>query len=96
MYNDTLHPDSISFYSFKISKGSGYYGISFNVVYQYFGSLQNPLLHICNLSIQKCVFPDELKLAKLTPIYKQWQNWFRKLLANLSSSMLFKNFGTYC
>ena len=29
-----------------------------------------PLLHICNLSILHGVFPNELKVAKVIPLYK--------------------------
>ena len=59
-----------AFFSLQINKSPGYDGISFNVVKECFGSLHKPLLHIFNLSIQKGVFPDELKIAKVTPVYK--------------------------
>ena len=29
-----------------------------------------PLKHLFNLSIEKGVFPDDLKIARVTPIYK--------------------------
>ena len=32
--------------------------------------LSTPLLNIFNLSLEKRIFPDELKIAKVTPIYK--------------------------
>ena len=66
------NPVSISelkdaFFSLQANKRPGYDGISFNVVKHCFGSLHKPLLHIFNLSIQKGIFPDELKIAKITP-----------------------------
>ena len=75
---DTIQPDnpvSINelkdgFFSLQINKSYGYDVISFNVVKLCFNSLNKPLLHIFNLSIQKGVFPDELKIARVTPIYK--------------------------
>ena len=36
----------------------------------YFGALYIPLLNIFNLSLEKRIFPDELKTARVTPIYK--------------------------
>ena len=54
-----------------INKSPGYDGISFNVVKHCFGSLHKPLFHIFNLSMQKGFFPDELKVAKVTPVYKK-------------------------
>ena len=59
-----------AFFSFQANKRPGYDGISFNVVKHCFGSSHKPLLHIFNLSIQKGIFPDELKIAKVTPAYK--------------------------
>ena len=37
--------------------------------------LYKPLLHIFNLSIQTGIFPDELKIASVTPIFKGSENW---------------------
>ena len=34
------------------------------------GPLTKPLVHLCNLSLNSGVFPHQLKLAKVTPIYK--------------------------
>ena len=35
-----------------------------------FGELCEPLKYLFNLSIVKGIFPDDLKIAKVTPIYK--------------------------
>ena len=59
-----------AFSSLQINKSPGYDGTSVNVVKHCFGFLRKPLLHIFNLSIQKGVFPDELKIAEVTPVYK--------------------------
>ena len=63
-----------AFFSLKINKSSGYDDISFNVVKKCFGVLYKPLLHIFNLSIQTGIFPDELKIASVTPIFKGCEN----------------------
>ena len=59
-----------AFKSLKSNKSPGYDDISFNVVKKFFGSLCEPLRYFFNLSIEKGVFPDDLKIAWVTPIYK--------------------------
>ena len=60
-----------AFFLLKINKSPGYDDISFNVVRSYFGHLLlKPLMAIFNLSLQKGYFPEELKIARVTPIYK--------------------------
>ena len=44
--------------------------MSFNVIKKCFGELCEPLKYLFNLSIIKEIFPDDLKIAKFTPIYK--------------------------
>ena len=59
-----------AFFSLKINKSPGYDDISFNVIKKCFSSLCEPLKYLFNLSIEKGIFPDDLKIAKVTPIYK--------------------------
>ena len=51
-------------------KSSGHNEISFNVNKSCFGSLTKPLLRISRLSLEEGIFPDNLKTAKVTPIFK--------------------------
>ena len=44
--------------------------ISYNVVSKCFGELCTPLKHIFDLSFENGIFPDSLKIAKVTPVYK--------------------------
>ena len=44
--------------------------MSFNVIKKCFGELCEPLKYLFNLSIVKGIFPDDLKSAKVTPIYQ--------------------------
>ena len=41
-----------------------------NVIKKCFRSLHKPLLHIFNASLQNGTFPDELKIARVTPLFK--------------------------
>ena len=59
-----------AFYSLKSNKNPAYGDISYNVIKKCFGSLREPLKYLFNLSIEKCVFPDDLKIVRSTPIYK--------------------------
>ena len=57
-----------AFLSLQINKSPGHDEISFNVK-SFFGSLSKPLLHIFRLSLEEGSFPDDLKTAKVTPIF---------------------------
>ena len=58
------------FFKYKTNKSSGYDDISFNVIRNCFGALLKPLIHIFNLSVEKGIFPDDLKIARVIPIFK--------------------------
>ena len=49
---------------------AGWDDISPDIVKTTYSYFLEPLLHICNLSILHGVFPDELKVAKVIPLYK--------------------------
>ena len=59
-----------AFFSLKINKSPGHDGVSFNVIKKCFGELCELLKFLFNLSIVKGIFPDDLKIAKVTPIHK--------------------------
>ena len=66
----TINELKESFFSLKINKSAGFDDISYNVVKNCFGELSDPLLHIFNLSFLNGIFPDSLKIVKVTPVYK--------------------------
>ena len=59
-----------AFFSLKLNKSPGYDEVSFNVIKKCFGSLHKPLLHILYVSLQNGTFSDELKIARVTPLFK--------------------------
>ena len=59
-----------AFFSLNINKSPGHDGVSFNVIKKCFGELCEPLKYLFNLSIVKGIFPDDLKIAKVTPILR--------------------------
>ena len=59
-----------AFFSLKINRSPDHNGVSFNVIKKYFGKFCEPLKYLFNLSIVKRIFPGDLKIAKVTAIYK--------------------------
>ena len=45
-----------------------------NVIKKYFGSLHKPLLNLCSISLQNEIFPDELKIARVTLLFNNRNN----------------------
>ena len=89
-------------HSLKINKSPGLDEICFNVVKKCSGELYDPLKFIFELSLEKRIFPDDLKIAKVTPVFKggdcsKLRNYrsisvlpcFSKILERIS--MLFQN-----
>ena len=59
-----------AFFSLKLNKSPGYDEISFKVVTKCFSELCEPLKHVFNFPIETGVFPDKLKIARVSPVYK--------------------------
>ena len=103
----TINELKDAFFSLKTNKSPGYDEIIFNVVKNCFGPLLKPLMFIFNLSLQKGSFPDELKIAKVTPVFKaddvnELGNYrpisvlpcFSKILERIMYNRLFKHLKT--
>ena len=58
-----------AFFSLKINKSSGVDDVISNIIKKYFGVLCIPLIYLFHLSLEKGVFSDDLKIAKVAPIY---------------------------
>ena len=109
--NDTTQPEKVIsvyklkdvFFSLKIYKSTGDDDITLNVVKKCFGVLHKPLLHIFNLSLQTGIFPDKIKIARVTPLFKGGENYelgnyrpipmlpcFSKILEKIMYNCLYK------
>ena len=53
----------------KINKSSGVDDVSFNIIKKCFGVLCKTLTYLYQLSLEKGLFPYDLKIAEATPIY---------------------------
>ena len=63
-----------AFFSIKTNECPGHDEINFNVTRSYFGELCEPFQYLFNLSFEKGIFPNDLKIAKVTPIFKAGNN----------------------
>ena len=65
-----------AFFSLKINKSSGVDVVSVNIIRKCFGLLYKPLIYLFQLSPEKrvFVFPDDLKIAKVTLSYNAGDN----------------------
>ena len=59
-----------AFYSLKTSNSPDHDEISSNIIKQCFNTLNRPLHYIYNISLQSGVFPEEMNIASVTPIFK--------------------------
>ena len=59
-----------AFFSLKANKISGYHDINFNVVKKCSGEINEPLKFILNLSLENKIFPEKIKIAEVTPLFK--------------------------
>ena len=55
-------------FSLKIRRGPGYDKISFNALKKCFGELYDILKAIFKFSLENEVFPEDLKIARVTPV----------------------------
>ena len=59
-----------AFFSLKTNKSPGVDEIDFNVIKHCFGELCGPLKYLFESSLQSGVFPDLMKIAIVSPVFK--------------------------
>ena len=69
-YPLTMNELKEAIFSLETNKCPGHDEISFNVLKNCFGSLSKPLLHVFRLSLEKAIFPNDLKIAKVMGAFK--------------------------
>ena len=93
-----------AFFSIKTNKCSEHDEINFfNVIRSCFGELCKPSQHLFNLSFEKSIFRNNLKIAKVTPVFQADDNtelsnyrpisllpWFSKILQRVMYNHLYK------
>ena len=66
----TLNKRIKRIFSLKMNKSTGADKISFNMIKNCFGELSDTLKYVFDLSLQTGIFPDPLKIKKVTPVFK--------------------------
>ena len=59
-----------AFKSLKRNKAADFDELSSNIIIDAYDNLKNILFHIFKVSIKQGIFPDSLKIAKVTPVFK--------------------------
>ena len=59
-----------AFKSLKRNKSSGVEDLNCNIILDSYDDIKAPLFNVFQSSIQEGIFPDKLKIAKVTPIFK--------------------------
>ena len=66
----SLEEFKIAFKTLKSNKANGFDDINSNVIKTSYDELLIPLFHICKTSLLQGSFPNNMKIAKITPLYK--------------------------
>ena len=66
----TINELKEDFFSLKANKSSGYDEVSSNVIKNYFSVLNYPLKYLFGKSIEKGIFSNAIKIARVTPLFK--------------------------
>ena len=66
----TLQELETAFKTLKTDKASGFDEINPNVVKSAYNEITIPFFHICKISLEKSCFPEKMKIAKITPLFK--------------------------
>ena len=64
-------PLEIAFTALKTNKSPGFDEITPNVVKYVFDAIIKPIMHIFSFSLNKRISPDQLKITRVTPRFKQ-------------------------
>ena len=60
-----------AFFALKANKSPGYDKLHVNVIRKLYHELKIPLINIFSLSLKKGIFPEKMKIAKVSPIFKK-------------------------
>ena len=61
----------VAFFALKTNKSPGYDKLYVNVIRKLYHELKIQLMNIFSLSLKKGIFPEKVKIAKVSPIFKK-------------------------
>ena len=62
---------NVAFFALKTNKSPGNDKLHVNVIRKLYHELKIPLMNIFSLSVKKGIFPEKMKIAKVSPILKK-------------------------
>ena len=80
-----------AFKSLKTNKAAGFNDLSSDITDAY-DNLKNILFHVFKVSIKQAIFPDSLKVVKVTPIFKSGAKDNARNYRPISSLPVFSKF----
>ena len=66
--------------SFRSGAAAGYDNVSMSVVREKISSISAPLAHIINLSLGSRVVPDQMKIARIIPLFKSGGHFWSQII----------------
>ena len=70
-FNPTTKDEIITIaQSFASGKATGFYNIPMSIIKESIQIIAEPLAHIMNLSISNGIVPDQMKIARVVPLFK--------------------------
>ena len=76
----------------KLKSSSGQDGISTKIMKATITNIINPITYIINQSLQTSIVPDQMKIAKVVPIYKSSDQSILKIYRPISLLPAFKKY----
>ena len=69
----TVDPDEVlnEVKKFKSKNSYGYDNVDTNVLKGVIDQIVEPMTHICNRSFETGIFPDDMKIAKVIPVFNK-------------------------
>ena len=80
----------IAFFSLNGGKSPAFDEIDYDIVKQNFNSSLVPLKYIFDLSLKSGTFPEKMKIARITPVFKSVLPCFSKMLERIMYNRLYK------
>ncbi len=77
---------------FQVSKSTGLDNIPARFLRDAAGIIATTITFIVNLSLENCIFPSDMKLAKIIPLLKKgnrWDPWNYRPISILSVASIF-------
>ena len=84
-----------TFFTLKTNESPGYDNLNVNVIRSMYPELKIPLINIFSQSLSTQIFPDKMKISKVSPKFNNSNKTIASNCRPISVHTFFKNFRTY-